>query len=126
MIQYQTLQTNIVRIVWHTVRRITTEILGVKRLIHVFVQSLVHLKPLHNCYSFEQSRLLLLNNYLPMLPLTFKSYFQCPSQPLLCQCHSKLICFGPESLPSLWLKKYLCTALFFASVAWPFLLSLLP
>ena len=33
MIQYQILQTNIVRIIWQTVRRITNEILGVKGLI---------------------------------------------------------------------------------------------
>ena len=31
--QYQILQTNITRTVWQTVRRITDEILGVKRLI---------------------------------------------------------------------------------------------
>ena len=31
--QYQFLQTNITRAVWQTVRRITNEILGVKRLI---------------------------------------------------------------------------------------------
>ena len=30
--QYQILQTNITRTVWQTVRRITNEILGVKRL----------------------------------------------------------------------------------------------
>ena len=30
LIQYQILQTNITRIVWHTVRRITNEILGIK------------------------------------------------------------------------------------------------
>ena len=30
--QYQILQTNITRIVWQTIRRITNEILGVKRL----------------------------------------------------------------------------------------------
>ena len=32
LIQYQILQTNIMRIVWQTVRRITDEILGVKGL----------------------------------------------------------------------------------------------
>ena len=32
MIQYQILQTNIMRIVWKMVRRITNEILGVKGL----------------------------------------------------------------------------------------------
>ena len=32
MIQYRILQTNIMRIVWQTVRRITKEILGVKWL----------------------------------------------------------------------------------------------
>ena len=31
MIQYQILQTNIMRIVWKMVRRITNEILGVKK-----------------------------------------------------------------------------------------------
>ena len=33
MIQYQILLANIIRIVWHIVRRITNEILGVKGLI---------------------------------------------------------------------------------------------
>ena len=33
LIQYQILQTNIIRIVWQTVRRITNKILGVKGLI---------------------------------------------------------------------------------------------
>ena len=32
LMQYQILQTNITRIVWQTIRRITNEILGVKRL----------------------------------------------------------------------------------------------
>ena len=32
LIQYQILQTNITRIMWQTVRRITNEILGIKRL----------------------------------------------------------------------------------------------
>ena len=32
LIRYQILQTNIMRIVWQTVRRITNEILGVKGL----------------------------------------------------------------------------------------------
>ena len=32
LIQYQILQTNITRIVWQTVRRITNEILGIKGL----------------------------------------------------------------------------------------------
>ena len=32
MIQYQILRTSIIRIVWQTVRRITHEILGAKRL----------------------------------------------------------------------------------------------
>ena len=32
MIQYQSLSTNIIRIVWQTVKRITTEKLGVKWL----------------------------------------------------------------------------------------------
>ena len=32
MIQYQILRTSIIRIVWQTVRRITNEILGVKKL----------------------------------------------------------------------------------------------
>ena len=33
LIQYQILQTNIIRIVWQTVRRITNKILGLKGLI---------------------------------------------------------------------------------------------
>ena len=32
LIQYQILRTSIIRIVWQTVRRITNEILGVKKL----------------------------------------------------------------------------------------------
>ena len=32
LIQYQILQTNIMRIIWQTVRRITNEILGVEGL----------------------------------------------------------------------------------------------
>ena len=36
MIQYQILKTNITRTVWHTVRRITDEILGVKELTSIF------------------------------------------------------------------------------------------
>ena len=32
LIQYQILQTNITRIVWQTIRRITNEILGIKGL----------------------------------------------------------------------------------------------
>ena len=32
--QYQILQTSIMRIIWQTVRRITSEILGVKGLIY--------------------------------------------------------------------------------------------
>ena len=35
LIQYQILQTNITRTVWQTVRRITNEILGVKRLSQI-------------------------------------------------------------------------------------------
>ena len=35
MIQYIILQTNIIRTVWQTVRRITNEILGVEGLNHV-------------------------------------------------------------------------------------------
>ena len=34
LIQYQILQTNITRTVWQTLRRITNETLGVKKLIH--------------------------------------------------------------------------------------------
>ena len=51
LIQYQILQTNITRIVWQTVRRITNEILGIKGLNTV--------KWL-NCYttSANQSRLI--------------------------------------------------------------------
>ena len=45
LIQYQILQTNITRTVWQTVRRITNEILGVKRLSQImFRQS----KPMEN------------------------------------------------------------------------------
>ena len=36
LIQYQILQTNIMRTVWQTVRRITDEILGVKGLMAFF------------------------------------------------------------------------------------------
>ena len=35
LIQYQILQTNIIRTVWQTVRRITYEILGVKGLTFI-------------------------------------------------------------------------------------------
>ena len=40
MIQYQILQTNILRIVWQTVRRIVDEILGV-RLRGLFIKGLL-------------------------------------------------------------------------------------
>ena len=36
LIQYQILQTNVMRTVWQTVRRITNEILGVKGLSNLF------------------------------------------------------------------------------------------
>ena len=39
LIQHQILQTNITRTIWQTVRRITNEILGVKRLILQGTQS---------------------------------------------------------------------------------------
>ena len=35
LIQCQILRANIIRIVWHTVRRITNEILGVKELTYI-------------------------------------------------------------------------------------------
>lgn len=38
LIQYQILQTNIVRVVWQTFRRITNEILGVKGLTVRFAE----------------------------------------------------------------------------------------
>ena len=39
LIQYQILQTDIIRILWQTVRRITDKILGVKELIHILKSS---------------------------------------------------------------------------------------
>ena len=43
LIQYQILQTNIIRTVWQTVRRITNELLGVKGLSNcAFCQGLCH------------------------------------------------------------------------------------
>ena len=41
MIQYQSLQIDIIRIVWQTVRRITDEILGVKGLTSIFNLSVI-------------------------------------------------------------------------------------
>ena len=42
MIQYQILQTNITRIVWQTVRRISIKILGVNELKYEIVHTVYH------------------------------------------------------------------------------------
>ena len=48
LIQYQILQTNIMRIIWQTVRRITNEILGVKGLKGNMNQNCSNFTPKHD------------------------------------------------------------------------------
>ena len=61
LIRYQILQTNIMRIISQTVRRITNEILGVKGL-------------LYNCYDVSQESLVLDQPIITQLTFFFSHY----------------------------------------------------
>ena len=58
MIQYQILEINITRTKWQTVRRITKEILGVKRLIENFLCDDVEKNLLRGISAFSELKIL--------------------------------------------------------------------
>ena len=71
MIQYQILQTNITRTVWQIVRRITNEILGVKRLSEVFLDNWLSIVKQNNCS---------LRSILTLLSLHYRKWSQSPEK----------------------------------------------